>query len=211
MNIENIIDYLEKNNLMETLSKKMYYMHYSNFRKVLGKSSSVDWLERIELFYTTKYYLNGREFFKEELSTIYDEWDYIGTLSTSPIQTYTKKPFTKSGLLELLKKLTKEKIELLMRSLKIEEQEIQRLLNQTEENINQSKEQIKKEKEIAELFKSIADMQLALGTMVHIMGSQITRTDVQNISAITKKAKEYMNILKEEAKELDGNPTLKLK
>ncbi len=211
MNIENIISYLEENNLIENLSKKMYYMHFSNFRKVLGKSASADWLERVELFYTTKYYLNGREFFKEELSTIYDEWDYIGTISTSPIQTYTKKPFTKRGLVELLKKLPKEKIELLMRSLNIEEQEIQRLLNQTKETNNQSKEKIKKEKEIAELLKSIVDMQIALGTMVHIMGSQLTRSDIQNVSSITKKAKEYLNTLKEESKDLEEQTTLTLK
>ena len=53
-----------------------------------------------------------------------------------------------------------------MRTLNIEEQEIQRLLSQIEKTNNQSKEKIKKEKEIAELLKSIVDMQIALGTMV---------------------------------------------
>ena len=54
-------------------------------------------------------------------------------------------------------------------------------------------------------------MQIALGTMIHIMGSKVTRTDVYNISELTKKAKEYLNQLKEEVKDLEEQTTLTLK
>ena len=98
-----------------------------------------------------------------------------------------------------------------MRFLLLYEDLIQKLLYQTDEFYNQRISKIEKEKVIVELVKSMADMQIALGTMIHIMGSKVTRTDVHNISELTKKAKEYLNVLKEEAKELDENPTLKLK
>jgi hypothetical protein len=211
MNIENVINFLEERNLMESLSRKINYMNFTNFRKVLGKSNTANWLERIELFYTTQYYLNGHEFFKEELSTIYDEWDYIGTMSVSPIECFKEKPLTKTALIELLKKLPKEKIELLLRNLKVSEIDIQKILNQNEEISNQTITKIKKEKEIIELIKSIADMQTALGTMIHIMGDKISTSDIQNINQITKKATEYLDILKDEVKDLEQNPTLKLK
>ena len=211
MNIENVINYLEENHLIETLLKKINYMNFTKYRKILGKSNAVDWLQRIELFYTTKYYLNGHEFFKEELTTIYDEWDYIGTMSVSPIQCFKEKLLTKTQLIELLKKLPNEKIELLLRNIKVSEMDIQRILNQNEETNNQNILKIKKEKEIAELLKSMADMQLALGTMIHIMGDKVSRSDVQNIRELPKKAREYLSVLKEEVKELNQNPTLKLK
>ena len=211
MNIENIIKYLEENNLLETLSLKMNYINYSKFRRVHGKSKKADWLEEIELFYTKFHYIDGENIFEEELSVRYDEYDYIGNINTSPITLYKEKPYTKSELIELLKKLPKEKLEYVMRSLLLNEDIIQKLLNQTDEFYNQKISKIEKEKEIVELVKSMADLQMALGTMIHIMGSRVTRTDVHNISELTKKAREYLSVLKEEVKELNQNPTLKLK
>lgn len=211
MNVENIIKYLEENNLLETLSLKMNYINYSKFRRVHGESKKADWLEDIELFYTKYHYLDGEIIFEEELSIRYDEYDYVGNINNSPIILYREKPYTKNELIELLKKLPKEKLEYIMRFLLLNEDLIQKLLYQTDEFYNQRISKIEKEKVIVELVKSMADMQIALGTMIHIMGSKVTRTDVHNISELTKKAKEYLNVLKEEAKELDENPTLKLK
>lgn len=211
MNVENIINYLEENNLLETLSQKMCYINYSKFRRVHGKSKKADWLEDIELFYTKYHYLDGERIFEEELSIRYDEYDYVGNINSSPITLYKEKPYTKSELIELLKKLSKEKIEFVMRALLLNEDTIQKLLNQTDEFYNQRISKIEKEQEIVELVKSMADMQIALGTMIHIMGSKVTRTDVHNISELTKKAKEYLNQLKEEVKELEEQTTLKLK
>lgn len=211
MNIENIINYLEENNLLETLSQKMCYINYSKFRRIHGKSKKADWLEDIELFYTKYHYLDGERIFEEELSIRYDEYDYVGNINLSPITLYKEKPYTKSELIELLKKLSKEKIEFVMRALLLNEDTIQKLLNQTDEFYNQRISKIEKEQEIVELIKSMADMQISLGTMIHIMGSKVTRTDVHNISELTKKAKEYLNVLKEEVKELEEQTTLKLK
>ena len=106
MNIENIIKYLEENNLLEKLSLKMNYINYSKFRRVHGESKKADWLEDIELFYTKYHYLDREKIFEEDLSIRYDEYDYIGNINTSPITLYKEKPYTKNELFTLINRLS---------------------------------------------------------------------------------------------------------
>lgn len=192
MNIEAIIAYLEKNNLLEALSKKMYYINYINYRNVLGKSAHVYWLERVELHYNTKYYINGKEFFVEDMSTVYDEWDYIGTKSVSPVECFKQKPLSKTGLIDLLKKLSKEKMEFLLNTLSIDEFDIRRLLND---------KNIKKQNDITILQKSITDMQVALYSMVSVLGTQITTEDMENVNKILQKVTKHIEKLNQEENE----------
>lgn len=192
MNIEAIIAYLEKNNLLEALSKKMYYINYINYRSVLGKSAHVDWLERVELHYNTKYYINGKEFFVEDMSTVYDEWDYIGTRSVSPVECFKQKPLSKTGLIDLLKKLSKEKMEFLLNTLSIDEFDIRRLLND---------KNIKKQNDITILQRSITDMQVALYSMVSVLGTQITTEDMENVNKILQKVTKHIEKLNQEENE----------
>lgn len=202
MNTEKIIVYLEMNNLLEELSKKMYYINYVNYRSVLGKSSHVDWLERVELHYNTKYYINGKEFFTEDMISLYDEWDYIGTRSVSPVECFKQKPLSKTGLIELIKKLSKEKMEFLLRTLSMDEFEIRRLLNE---------EDIKRQNDISILQKSITDMQVALYSIISVLGTKITIDDMENTKKILQKANDHINSLKQEENKQEEPVKLELK
>ena len=198
MNIEKIIEYLKENNLLELLAKKMYYINYTNYRTVRGKSVHVDWLERVELHYQTKYYVSGKEFFTEDMVALYDEWDYIGTRAVSPVECFKQKPLSYDTFIELLKKLSEEKMHFLLKTLDIDDLEINRLLHDKE---------IERQSNIAKLNRSINDMQTALYSMISVMGSKITMEDVENIKNILDKA----NIHIEELNHQEQNTTLKLK
>lgn len=198
MNIDKIIEYLKENNLLELLSKRMYYINYVNYRHILGKSVHVDWLERVELHYQTKYYINGKDFFVEDMVALYDEWDYIGTSAVSPVECFKQKPLSYDTLIELIKKLPEEKMHFLLKTLDMDDLEIRRLLHDKE---------IERQSNIATLKKSINDMQTSLCSMISIMGSKITMEDVENIKNILDKA----NIHVEELNHQEINPTLRLK
>ena len=48
MDREKIIEFLEQNNLLEVLQRQIYYINFPRYRKVVGKSLYLDYLENGE-------------------------------------------------------------------------------------------------------------------------------------------------------------------
>ena len=200
MNIENLIKYLNENNLSENLLRKILYIDTIDYKKILKKSIHADWLDQVELHFFRTYYINGQEFFKNDMSALYDEWNYIGTISLSPVKFNTKLTLTQTELEDLLRNLPIEKLEALMNTIGLADSDTQTILQEKVSNI-------RKQNEIEKLTQSINEMKVSLYTMIALMGDKIEQVDVQNINKIIEKANEHIEELKQENK----NQTLRLK
>ena len=200
MNIENLIKYLNENNISENLLRKILYIDTIDYKKILKKSIHADWLDQVELHFFRTYYINGQEFFKNDMSALYDEWNYIGTISLSPVKFNTKLTLTQTELEDLLRNLPIEKLEALMNTVGLADSDTQTILQEKVSNI-------RKQNEIEKLTQSINEMKVSLYTMIALMGDKIEQVDVQNIDKIIAKTNEHIEELKQE----DKNQTLRLK
>ena len=59
MDREKLIEYLEQNNLLLVLQRQIHYINFPRYRKVVGKSLYLDYLEKIDMHYNTVYYIFG--------------------------------------------------------------------------------------------------------------------------------------------------------
>ena len=213
MNREELITYLEENNLFAKLLEKMYCVYYPQYRKILGKSMHFDYLERIELLYKTSYFVGGYNFYTEEgQRIIYDEFDYLGKPSTSPIECFKDQQLTKLEIIGLIKRLPLDKLEIIIGTLKLPKEEMIKFFGPNIKIIEEkivSKEQIEGDKQV--LAKSMSDMEVSLFTMISIMGDRITRSDIENIKKIINKIKNYLSELDNKNQLSEEEYTLRLK
>ena len=215
MDREKLIECLEQNNLLEVLQRQIYYINFPRYRKVVGKSLYLDYLERIDMHYNTTYYIEGYDFFKEEDNHImFDEYHYLQSKEKSPIECYTEKKVNMIELRRLIRVLPEDKIMILLRKLNLPKSDLEKMLGSfIEINDNKIVNVEKNKSDMQVITKSINDIQIGLLALVSVMGDQITKADMQNVDRIIKKATAHLSKLNQEIieKEYEKPSSLKLK
>lgn len=215
MDREKLIEYLEQNNLLEVLQRQIHYINFPRYRKVVGKSLYLDYLEKIDLHYNTIYYIDGYDFFKEEDNHImFDEYHYLQAKEKSPIECYTEKKINMIELKRLIRTLPENKLMILLRKLNLPKSTLEKIIGAFVD-INEDKMvNVEKNKsDIQVITKSINDIQVGLLTIISVMGDEITKADMQNVDRIIKKATAHLSKLNQEIieKEYEKPSSLKLK
>lgn len=215
--MEELIKYLEEKNLLEKLLEKIHYINFVTEKRVLGNSSQIKILKRMELNYRTEYFIDNQLFYKEDKKSItYDEADCLFNPGITPVKCYEKVSLTKEELILLLKQLPREKILLLVSKIGISSYYINSFFDKKtiEKAKNDALTTIALNKnDSSVLIKCMSDMQVSLYTMISILGEKISQEDIKNIDKIIQKATRHLNKLSEETKmaEIEREYTLKLK
>lgn len=215
MDREKIIEFLEQNNLLEVLQRQIYYINFPRYRKVVGKSLYLDYLEKIDMHYNTTYYIQGYDFYKEEDNNIiFDEYHYLQSKEQTPIECYTEKKINMIELKRLIRILPENKIMILLRKLNFPKNYLEKIISSFIETTEDKTSNIEKNKsDIQVITKSINDIQTALLNIMSVMGDKITSMDMKNVDRIIKKATSHLEELNQEIlnEKNEDIHTLKLK
>lgn len=215
--MEELIKYLEEKNLLEILLQKIHCINYVTERRVLGNSSQIKILKRMQLNYRIEYFIDNQMFYKEDKKTVaYDEADCLFNPGIAPVTCYEKVSLSKDELILLLKQLPEEKLLFLTSKIGVSSYYIHNFFNKTtiEKAKNDAITTIAlNNNDASVLIKCMSDMQVSLYTMISIMGDEISQEDIKSMNKIIQKATRHLNKLNEETKmaEIEKEYTLKLK